>query len=450
MYKRQASIIRVSHNQQLPLGFSLVADVDLQSSYTFLRDFDNNFSRATTSNRRSQVYVSNYFSGFNFSARASRFETYFSSINNSIITEYLPQVSLSSFKMKLINPLFFSFNSSFNRWQYGWQTDFDKDNQKRLQYLNFSPTLSLPLNPFPWLTATTSVSGNLNYYWQSLVPYPLNPKQKMIGDSPLFTKNFIFIFDLVGPTFYRVWNDSEGAPAVKNIIEPEITYHYDSPTADSDRIITASNFYYRFHMVTYGLTSHLLVKEDKMPREWVTFGLNQTYYLDAADSPNNRYLWHNRIPNVSDVTTYLRVLPSSAYSLDFAANYNTYHNGFSSIRLGARLGNPKDDFFLNVNWFKSINPWNDLIYLNRHQVNFFGGFKIPALNLEGQGEIDYNISLKELLYAGAALTYHYQCVDFDVDIRIFNFRQLRDVQYSFSIGLGNIGKSMDFLGGMGF
>lgn len=444
-----AYIIRVSHNQQLPLGFSLVADVDLQSSYTFLREFDNNFNRATISNRRSQVYLSNSFSGFNFSARASRFETNFASINNSIITEYLPQISLSSFKMKLINPLFFSFNSSFNRWQYGWQTDFDNNIQKRLQYLNFSPTLSLPVNPFPWMTVSTSVSGNLNYYWQSLVPFALNPKQKVAADSPLFTKNFTFVFELLGPTFYRVFNDSEGAPSVKHIIEPEITYHYDSPTADSDRVITSYGFF-RYHMVTYGLTSHLLVKEDLMPREWVTFGVSQTYFLDAADSPNNRYRWHDRIPNVSDITTYLRVLPSNEYSLDFAANYNTYHNAFSTIRLGARLGNPKDDFFLNVNWFKSINTWFDDVFWSRHQVNFSGGLKIPALNLEGQGELDYNIFKKELLYAALSFIYHYQCVDFDVDIRIFNFRQQREVQYSFSIGLGNIGKSMDFLGGMGF
>jgi LPS-assembly protein len=444
-----ASIVRVSHNQQLPLGFSLVADVDLQSSYAFLREFDNNFNRATISNRRSQVYLSNSFSGFNFSARASRFETNFAALNNSIITEYLPQISLSSFKLKLVKPLYFSFNSSFSRWQYGWQTDFDKDNQKKLQFLNFSPTLSLPVNPFPWLTVTTSMAGNLNYYWQSLVPYALNPNRMVAADSPLFTKNVTFVFDLRGPTFFRVFNDSEGNPSVKHIIEPSVTYRYDSPVADSERIITANGFF-RFHMVTYGLTSHLLVKEDKMPREWVTLGLSQTYYLDAADSPNNRYRWHNRIPNVSDINAYLRVLPSNKYSLDFSANYNPYFNIISSIRLGARLGGPMDDVFLNVNWFKSISPWNYEVFWNRHQVNFFGGFKLPGLNLEGQGEVDYNISRKELLYAAASLVYHYQCVDFDADIRVFNFRQQRDVQYSFSIGLGNIGKSMDFLGGMGF
>jgi hypothetical protein len=203
-------------------------------------------------------------------------------------------------------------------------------------------------------------------------------------------------------------------------------------------------------MVTYGVTSHILVKEDKMPREWVTFGVNQTYYLDAADSPNNRYLWHNRAPDVSDITSYLRVLPSSDFSFDFAANFNPYYSTLSTIRLGARLGNPKDDVFLNVNWLKSVNPWFKDVLWSRHQISFFGGVKIPALNVEGQGELDYNILNKELLYAGVALTYHYQCVDFDVDFRVFNFRQQRDVQYSFSIGLGNIGKSMDFLGGMGF
>ncbi|MFQ6038841.1 MAG: LPS-assembly protein LptD, partial [Candidatus Aminicenantales bacterium] len=68
-----AYILRVKHNQQLPLDFHLVADVDYQSSYDFLREFDNNFRRAVVSNRRSQVYLSRAWSYFNLNVRVSRF-----------------------------------------------------------------------------------------------------------------------------------------------------------------------------------------------------------------------------------------------------------------------------------------------------------------------------------------------------------------------------------------
>ncbi len=87
-FKRDASgakqddayILRLNHNQPLPLGFSLVANVDLQSSYDFLREFDNNFRRAIVSNRSSQVYLQRSWSYFNLSARVSKFETFFSQL----------------------------------------------------------------------------------------------------------------------------------------------------------------------------------------------------------------------------------------------------------------------------------------------------------------------------------------------------------------------------------
>ena len=71
-----AYIVRLNHNQPLPFGFNLVANVDLQSSYDFLREFDNNFRRAIVSNRSSQVYLQRSWSYFNLSARVSRFEPF--------------------------------------------------------------------------------------------------------------------------------------------------------------------------------------------------------------------------------------------------------------------------------------------------------------------------------------------------------------------------------------
>jgi LPS-assembly protein len=447
---KSAYIIRVLHNQTLPLGFQLVANVDLQSSFDFLRNFDNNFSRATTSNRRSQVFLTNTFSGFTLSAQASRFETYFQSVNNAIRTQYLPQVNFSSFKMPIIRPLYFSFTSSFSAWQYGWTTDFDKGKQKRLTSASFSPTLSLPFNAIPWLSLTGSFSGNYTYYWQSLVPAREGAKPTLIADSPLSTLNYDFVLDLRGPTIYKTFTNSENMPTVKHILEPFITYRYDSPTDDSDRIVTAVGRFFRYHTLTYGLTNHILVKQDKMPREMLTLELSQVHYLSPEDGPLSIYRFMGRVPTASDISASLRFFPVQAFSLDVSSSYNTYHNLFSSIRLGGRIGNPADDFYLNVSWLKGQNPWNDFVYLNRHQINIFGGLKIPALDFEAQGEFDYNISKNEILFAGLDAIYHYQCVDFKANLRIYNFRAQRDVEYSFSIGLGGITHSADFLGGLGF
>ncbi len=57
--------------------------------------------------------------------------------------------------------------SSFNRLQYGWQTDYDAGREWRIQNLALNPEISLPFAGIPWLTVNLAASGNLNYYRQS-------------------------------------------------------------------------------------------------------------------------------------------------------------------------------------------------------------------------------------------------------------------------------------------
>jgi hypothetical protein len=103
-----------------------------------------------------------------------------------------------------------------------------------------------------------------------------------------------------------------------------------------------------------------------------------------------------------------------------------------------------------VSWFKSINPYRESAIWNRHQISCFTGVKIPELSIEAQGQISYNIQERKMLYTAFNFVYHYQCIDLRADLRIFYFREKPEVQFGISFGLGNIGKTTDFLGGLGF
>ncbi|HUT08214.1 MAG TPA: LPS-assembly protein LptD, partial [Candidatus Latescibacteria bacterium] len=138
------------------------------------------------------------------------------------------------------------------------------------------------------------------------------------------------------------------------------------------------------------------------------------------------------------------------------AAYNPYYKNLSSLRLSATAGSKGDGHFLTLSWFSSRNSWVTgidpaLISLyNRDQVGAFGGLRLPGLSLDLQLEADYNIKERRLLYTGAQATYHYQCIDVLVDVRVFYFRDRPDTQVRVSLGLGSIGKTLDFLGGFGF
>jgi len=447
-----AYILRLKHNQPLPSGFSLVADFDYQSSFDFLREFDNNFRRAVISNRSSQVYLSRSWSYFNLSIRASQMETYFTEIDNSIIRKNLPSVSFSSSKIKLISPLYFSFSSGFSRWEYGWQTDYENKIQTRSQSLNFRPTLTLPFTAIPWLTLNTSVSAVYNLYFQTY-----SPNTRHVVNEPLLSDNYSIRTELIGPVFFKIYNDSQNKPKLKHIIEPSLDYMYETPISFYDRIITPTGRFTRSHQVSYSLTNRFIMKQNERPTEILALGINQTYFLVSdEESPMQLYEVDGKVPKFSDISGYLRFYPASKYTFDFSVGLNPYFWTFSSLRASVNLGASADPVFLRINWYKSINPYLEDILGDRHQVGFYGGLNIPSLNIEAIAEVDFNIEEMELLYTAFALVFNYQCVDIRADARVFYFRdiyysnQKPEMQFRITIGLGNIGKTTDFLGGLGF
>lgn len=439
-----AYVLRFNHNQPLPGKFNLVADVDYQSSYDFLREFDNNFKRAVVSNRSSQVYLSRSWSYFNLSMRAARFETYFRDLDLSIIRTSLPEFNLSSSKIRVFDPLYLSFGTRFNAWEYGSQAAFDAGNQRHSQSFEFTPMLTVPFTSIPWMTLTSSLSGRFVYHFQSYAPGTKN-----IVDVPLFQRMYNVNVELIGPVFYKTYFGADSTPRMKHIIEPTFSYRYDSPVSVSDRIVTTL-YFYRNHYVSYGIKNSFLVKKDGSPTDILSFSLNQTFYFEPDESPLQIYTVDGEVPAFSDVNGTLRFYPGSRTYLDFSAAFNPYKKNFTRLRLGASFGSPSDNAFLKINWYKSINPYLENLLWNRHQISAYGGLKIPKLSLEAQAQVDFNIQKKELLYSALTLIYHYQCLDFQADVRVFYFRQKPELQFNFSFGLGNIGKTTNFLGGLGF
>jgi hypothetical protein len=282
----------------------------------------------------------------------------------------------------------------------------------------------------------------MSYDFQSYAP-----NSKRVVAEPLLRKNFTFNMEFIGPTFNKIFLDDEDEPKVKHIIEPTFAYRYESPVEQSERVITSTYYFIRNHYIRYGFTSRVLVKINDMPREIFTLGLSQIYYLNPEESPLQIYKVDGEIPEFSDISGYLRYYPGTNASIDFSMAYNQYKTRFSHLRLGANLGAPADDLFIRVSWYKSLNPYFDRTWGDRHQISFFTGFKIPKINLDALGTLDYNIKERKLLYSAISVVYHYQCIDFKADVKIFYFREKPEAQFGFSIGLGNIGKTTDFLGG---
>lgn len=441
-----AYIIRWNHSQTLPLGFKFVAAVDSQNSFQFLQEFDNNFRRSLVFNRSSQAYITNTWKSFSFSARAGRFETSFPLQDASIVTRYLPQINLSGFKMKIFKPLYFSFSSSFSNMEYGWDYMYKAGKQFKNKEFSLSPALTLPFTAIPWLTMDFSLSSGLSYSWRSLKP------GVGIVDEGLWTGNYTFDIGLTGPVLYRIWDlkpTSDGqVRRIKHIFEPFVAYRYDSPYLNADRIASAYPIY-RYHQLSYGLNNHILLKQGitGAPREIFTLGLSQAFYLDPEEGPLQYYRFEGKVPSFSEIQGSMRYYPTGPYSIDLGASFNTYTKGFSQLRAGANYTAPSGNFMTGINWYKYENPYYKDVYYSRHQIGVVASGIIPKLNLEAKADVSYNIAEKKMLYVGGNLVYHYQCLDIKADVQMFFFREKPEFQFKIGFGLGNIGKSTDFLGG---
>jgi lipopolysaccharide assembly outer membrane protein LptD (OstA) len=450
--QEDAYILRFNHNQPLPFGFSLVAEVDLQSSYDFLREFDNNFRRAIISNRSSQVYLQRSWSYFNVSARVSKFETYFGQmgINRSIVSKSTPQISFSMFKVKIFGPLYASFASGYSNQEYGWQEDYEKGTQRKAGSLTFAPTLSAPFTLIPWLTVNAAVTGNLTYY-----PTSYEPGTTTIGTEPLFTKNATIMAEVVGPVFSKVYRNAQGDPIFKHSIEPYANYRLDTRIPEAKRIVTAYFYFFRYHQLEYGITNRFYVKDaNDQTRELIQVGLGETFYIAPEEGPLSLFRVNGKVPRFSELRGSLRFYPAAKYSLDMSAEYNPYYSNLTSLRISANAGSQAEGRFVSLSWFKSTNAWYrdefSKAFGNRQQVGVTAGFKVPKMPIDVWADIDYNAKERKLLYLGGNAIYHYQCLDFEFEMKVFYFRSKPETQFKFSLGLGNIGKTTDFLGGFGF
>lgn len=445
-----SSIVRLSHAQALPGGFSLVANVDYQSSFSFLREYDNDVQRALVFNRTSQVYLSRSWKKINVSARASRFETYFAELDDSNVTTSLPQIELNVLKTRLVRPLYFSLAASYSRWQYGWKSQYEAGTERRSSRLAVNPTLSVPFTSVPWLTAAASVTGHLVYHGQSL-----DPSTGGIVDEPLFAPNFAVGLEVTGPVLYRLFYGRDGQPRLKNIIEPYASYAYESPVSRADRVVTPFGFF-RTHQLSYGLTTRFLYKQGDRTEEVLSLNVGQTFYLSPEDGPLSPFPVDGKPPRFSEISSTLRFYPRARFSLDASVAYNPYYKNLSGLRLGATAGDKGGGDFVSLSWLRSRNSWVTgvdpaLIALyNRDQIGVFAGTRLRRLGLDLQVAADYNLGEGRLLHTGVQAVYHWQCLDIRVDVRVFNFRDRPDAQVRVSLGLGAIGQTLDLLGGFGF
>jgi lipopolysaccharide assembly outer membrane protein LptD (OstA) len=234
------------------------------------------------------------------------------------------------------------------------------------------------------------------------------------------------------------------------MISPFIDFNYESSFAQqiASRIISPFGFI-RNDELKFGIIQHLIKKTQDSSEEFLTLGISQKYYFDPSTSEIKRYYPIELDRNLSPVNIYLRYYPKGRFNLDISADFNTYEKNFLSFNLNSSYGAPEDNIYISLNWSKSYMMFGSNSFFYSNQIGLKTHFRWPE-KFELSGEIQRDLQRKKQIYTGIAATYHYQCLDFSFDLRIYYYRAKPETQFRFSIGLGNISKSTSLLGTFGF
>jgi len=432
-------IIKGDARLNLPLDFSLTANLNLNSNLEFIQNYSESFNYALFRNFYSNIYLKKTYKNLNFSLFVDHTETFFSYSDYTRKTRHLPSLNINLYKTSIIDDfLYFSFDAGGTIAQM-----FRGDEWLSSPKIYFNPKITLNIKPLPWLVFDMDISRNNILYMKS---YDDN---RNITDENLYLKQNNIKASLIGPTFFRIYDTNWTGifSKIKHTIEPSVTYRYQPDYENSRYIVRGEysdyflGFYY--HQLDFTLTNRIYAKkdEDSTANEIMNFGFSQSYYFN----PEKQRLVYKPPSDIdtirwSESNYFMRLKPTSNFHLSMDATYNQYFNSFRNLSISLNIRDKKDKFNLNYSYSrrKFLTPENiqNAMDFMRGRI----GLKPDFLPLELEASVDYNLQEKKLYSMGISTNFSFQCINFIFQFRKIGYRTITDNDYQilFTLGFGNI------------
>lgn len=353
--------LRFNHRQFLPLGIETLANVNLVSDKTFLRDFDNNLEERTRQTLESNISFTKRF-GQNFiRLLIDRLENITPSGATPSSTDQvdyrLPELRFTSLNQRILeSPVFFQQETLFS----SIRREVDGETRLEFNRLDINPTLSVPFKPLRRaLTLTPRVNYRTTLYSDD-INTSVNPE---IEGNSVSREQFGFGLEASGPKFDRIFDRGEDKTItkLKHLIEPAISYNFaqnvdqtNLPSFDSiDRIPQQNG-------LSYSLTNRLLARKKLKPKDeqaeelldseiepqFVTQELVSLQLAQSVDFTRSDF-------RLSNIVTTLQILPGNPNRFQLTTSYDIYVNSFVSTSADFYM-NYQDKFNLNVLWRRNL------------------------------------------------------------------------------------------------
>ncbi|MGA7615475.1 MAG: LPS assembly protein LptD [Thermoanaerobaculia bacterium] len=435
------------HTQDdLPLGFRGVIDVQDFSDLEFFRFFERDFQLNTISNIYSSAYLTKNTGRYSVNVRTDRREHFLGAGNNQVF-EQLPALEFRTYPSRILDsPVYFSMESSASHLRSSLGANYYR--------ADVYPTLSMQVRTVPWLSIKPQVSVRETYYTSS---YDSGTGVRTISDQPLTRFYGQGQVEVVGPSFTKIFTAKIGGfDKFKHVIEPRIRYVYTSNVDDQNRVIQFDTVDTPLlpivrDSVEYSLTQRVIAKGEKdnsSAREILSLSLRQTVSLSKPfDS------FSNGTPNASKftpLTLTAHVNPYQTVSLDANASFGNVSHQIDQASLSGRFVEPKSNSYLNFTWFSAFRA-PGAVGGESSQFRFNAGAPLWRDRIRGDIWLNFDANTGQFLEQRYIAGWFSSCYNISFEYRDFlatrGFASPdRNRDYQISINLKNVGTFVDLRG----
>jgi LPS-assembly protein len=443
--------------QMLPGRVRASLQVRRYSDLLFQERFQDNFNIATNRTERWALSLEKDLKLAVLSAYTDSTSTYFGT-DYRRVNGHLPGVSLRRFPRQIgWGGVVVGLQATADSLQYGTQDRVD-----RYARIDVAPTLSRPVS-LSFLDVTPQVAYRYTRYGAS---YAVDEEGTSgLSGPPLDRQYFETTLDVRGPTFSRVF-DTPGlgySDRLKHTIGPEITWTYRTRVEDFNAIpkFDGDDYSLGTNQITYALAQRFFAKRQsrlglkkKVPYEFFTWRLMQTYYVQISEGQNNfdpNYSSSAFGPglkpeHLSPLMSRIRFRPTPDFWTDFSVEYDVNFKQVRRTSISQTWNTSR--LKLTGGWSRSVRLSEDPTQRTVGAEALRGGaaFEILPTHFFVEGSADYDVVQKTLWQARAQARYMVQCCGFEVEYITFNWNARQDTQWRFNIQLANIGSIGNFLG----
>jgi LPS-assembly protein len=453
----------------------VAGNVEYLSNYVYRLVFNDNYWQAVSSEVKSEVFFSQNRNGFMPSARATRVQTFASSIpGDEARILHLPSLRFDALDHPVgTSPAYWGMGSSLSHLARS-EPGFHAHNVGRL---DIYPHLSMPIVAGGW-SIVPQGALRVTYYSGRQIPDLTAAKSGVpeVSHDPITRLYGAASLDLRPPALERDFILHRWNRTLRHVIEPELTYRFVGGigrTARNVLVVDTTDIPTDTNEVGYSLTQRFYLRPragkpcgdadscGEEPREWASWQIAQKYFINAnfggALIPDRRNVFETTLDltavafltqprNLAPVTSRMRFEAIDNLRIEWDLDYDPqlgrfgadniyagYSWGNTTIGLGRALLNAVDEKGSIASMIQSqqIEPFFE-----------FGKQTRVGFNLAANGGYDFVHGA--LQYAGIQAVYNWDCCGLTVGYRRFALGELRDeTQYLYSFTLANFGSVGD-------